>query len=134
MPEIVRLGYEPRAWQHRCHLERKRFTVLALHRRAGKTELAIMELMDKAVRFKGELGFFVYVAPYLKQAIVGRASRILANPDAKPRDVARASSTLLAIERLTLDAAKEEDRIARLDNGGATESMVLHVITGVPHA
>ena len=66
--ETVRLGYEPRAWQRRCHLERKRFTVLALHRRAGKTELAIMELMDKAVRFKDELGFFVYVAPYLKQA------------------------------------------------------------------
>ena len=74
------------------------------------------------------------IDPVVKQAIVGRASRILANPDAKPRDVARASSTLLAIERLTLDAAKEEDRIARLDNGGSTESMVLHVITGVPHA
>lgn len=66
--ETVRIGYEPRAWQRRCHLERKRFTVLALHRRAGKTELAIMELMDKAVRFKGELGLFVYVAPYLRQA------------------------------------------------------------------
>jgi hypothetical protein len=72
------------------------------------------------------------VDPVVKQAIVGRASRILANPDAKPRDVARASSTLLAIERLTLDAAKEEDRIARLDNGGATESMTIQVITGVP--
>ena len=66
--ETVRLGYEPRAWQRRCHLERKRFTVLALHRRAGKTELAIMELLDKAIKCKDELGFFVYVAPYLKQA------------------------------------------------------------------
>jgi hypothetical protein len=64
----VRLNYAPRAWQKRCHLERKRFTVLALHRRAGKTELAIMELLDKAIKFKAELGFFVYVAPYLKQA------------------------------------------------------------------
>ena len=68
MPEIVRLGYEPRAWQRRCHIERKRFTVLALHRRAGKTELAIMELLDKAIKCKADLGFYVYAAPFLKQA------------------------------------------------------------------
>lgn len=49
-------------------MERKRFTVLALHRRAGKTELAIMELIDKALRFKRDLGLFFYVAPFLKQA------------------------------------------------------------------
>jgi hypothetical protein len=63
------------------------------------------------------------IDPVIKQAIVGRASRILANPDAKPRDVARASATLLAIERLTLDAAKEEDRMTRLDAGTATENI-----------
>ena len=40
----------------------------ALHRRAGKTELAIMELIDKAMKFEKPLGFFVYVAPFLKQA------------------------------------------------------------------
>jgi hypothetical protein len=45
-----------------------RFTVLALHRRAGKTELAIMELVERALRCKLELGLFAYVAPYLKQA------------------------------------------------------------------
>ncbi len=65
------------------------------------------------------------IDPVIKQAIVGRASRILANPDAKPRDVARASATLLAIERLTLDAAKEEDRLARLDAGTPTENIAL---------
>tara|TARA_R110000772_G_scaffold104292_4_gene205661 strand:+ start:1273 stop:2523 length:1251 start_codon:yes stop_codon:yes gene_type:complete len=42
--------------------------VYALHRRAGKTELAIMELIDKAMKFEKPLGFFVYVAPFLKQA------------------------------------------------------------------
>jgi hypothetical protein len=42
--------------------------VLALHRRAGKTELALAELIDKALRFKHELGLFFYVAPLLKQA------------------------------------------------------------------
>lgn len=64
----VDLGYRPRAWQRRCHLERKRFTVLALHRRAGKTELAIMELLDKAMRCTLPLSHFFYVAPFLKQA------------------------------------------------------------------
>ena len=64
----VSLGYFPRDWQRECHRKRRRFTVYALHRRAGKTELAIMELIDKAMRFDRELGLFFYVAPYLKQA------------------------------------------------------------------
>lgn len=64
----IRLDYSPREWQRECHRQRKRFTVLALHRRAGKTELAIMELIDKAMKFKLELGMFVYIAPFLKQA------------------------------------------------------------------
>ena len=64
----VALSYFPRDWQRECHRNRQRFTVLALHRRAGKTELAIMELIDKALRFKLDLGMFFYVAPYLKQA------------------------------------------------------------------
>ena len=64
----LRLDYQPRHWQRECHLKRKRFSVFALHRRAGKTELAIMELIDKAMKFDKELGLFVYVAPFLKQA------------------------------------------------------------------
>lgn len=64
----LRLDYAPRDWQRQCHAQRKRFTVLALHRRAGKTELAIMELIDRALKFDRELGLFFYVAPYLKQA------------------------------------------------------------------
>jgi len=42
--------------------------VLALHRRAGKTELALMELLDHAVKCRLDLGFYVYLAPFLKQA------------------------------------------------------------------
>lgn len=61
-------GYRPRAWQRQCHLARRRFTVLALHRRAGKTELAIAELIDKALKFALPLGLFFYVTPLLKQA------------------------------------------------------------------
>lgn len=67
MPAID-LGYRPRAWQTACHRQRKRFTVLALHRRAGKTELALRELLDKALRCQLDLPLFFYVAPLLKQA------------------------------------------------------------------
>lgn len=64
----ISLGYRPRAWQKECHFQRKRFTVLALHRRAGKTELALRELLDKALRCSLELPLYFYVAPQLKQA------------------------------------------------------------------
>lgn len=64
----LRLDYTPRDWQQECHRRLLRFSVLALHRRAGKTELAIMELLDKALQFDKDLGQFFYVAPYLKQA------------------------------------------------------------------
>lgn len=62
------LGYEPREWQQRVHYERHRFQVLALHRRAGKTELAIMELVDAAMKFRLDMGLFIYLAPFFKQA------------------------------------------------------------------
>lgn len=66
--KTISLNYYPRVWQQQCHVNRKRFTVLALHRRAGKTKWAIMELVDKALRFPQDLGLFFYVCPELKQA------------------------------------------------------------------
>lgn len=65
---MIDLGYKPREWQRHCHMMRSRFTVLALHRRAGKTELALRKLLDEALRFKLDMGLFFYVAPQLKQA------------------------------------------------------------------
>ena len=62
------LGYKPRPWQDECHRNMKRFTVLALHRRAGKTQMALMELIDKALNSRAELPFYVYLAPFLKQS------------------------------------------------------------------
>ena len=64
----ITLDYTPRAWQKQCHLKKQRFSVYALHRRSGKTELAIMELIDKAIKTDKELAMFVYVAPFLRQA------------------------------------------------------------------
>lgn len=64
----VAIDYKPREWQHQVHLKRRRFTVLALHRRAGKTKLGVMELVDKALRCDKQMALFFYVAPELKQA------------------------------------------------------------------
>ena len=64
----VSLDYTAREWQRQCHINKKRFSVYALHRRSGKTKLAIMELIDKAMKTDKELSMFVYVAPFLRQA------------------------------------------------------------------
>ena len=64
----VDLEYRPRQWQKECHADRSRFRVLALHRRAGKTVLATMELIDAALQTKKELALYAYIAPYLSQS------------------------------------------------------------------
>ena len=64
----VHLGYFERDWQRECALRMARFTVLALHRRAGKTELAVMRLIHYAMKFDQELGLFAYICPLLNQA------------------------------------------------------------------
>ena len=64
----IEIKYSPRPWQKKCHKKLKRFTVLALHRRAGKTELALMQLINSALKFDKDQGFFCYVAPFLSQS------------------------------------------------------------------
>lgn len=64
----VDLGYRPRPWQAEFHRGFKRWNVAVLHRRAGKTILAVMALIDKALRFEGQAGRFGYIAPFLNQA------------------------------------------------------------------
>lgn len=68
MEKQIDLGYRPRPWQSVCHLEKARFRVNAMHRRSGKTTFAIMELVDKSLKFEQDLGFYVYCAPFLRQA------------------------------------------------------------------
>ena len=65
-----RFGLPMREWQRDCaKLARgKRFVVLALHRRAGKTELALKRLLTAAMLNDKELAVFLYVAPFQKQA------------------------------------------------------------------
>lgn len=64
----IELPYKPRLWQSKCHRQMRRFNVFVLHRRAGKTELALMQLVHAAMKCTKELGAFAYIAPLLKQA------------------------------------------------------------------
>lgn len=64
----VDLGYQPRPWQTEEHTQKQRFTVLAIHRRAGKTKYAVMEMINAALTSPHKLPLFAYIAPFLKQA------------------------------------------------------------------
>ena len=46
----------------------KRWSVIVAHRRAGKSIVAIMRLIDEAIKCKYPHGRYVYLAPYLRQA------------------------------------------------------------------
>ena len=64
----IDLGYQPRAWQQEMHASLKRFSVLVVHRRGGKTVAAVMALIDAACRNKTGNGRYAYVAPLFRQA------------------------------------------------------------------
>lgn len=61
----INISFMPRRWQQECIDNMTRFSVWALHRRAGKTTLAINLLRNYALK---KVGTYVYVAPFLKQA------------------------------------------------------------------
>lgn len=65
---LIDLGFVPRPWQRECYVRFKRFSVVVVHRRGGKTVMAVMRLMDAALRCALERGRYAYVAPQLKQA------------------------------------------------------------------
>jgi len=64
------ITYNPRPIQAELHVQLRRFNVLVLHRRFGKTVMCIMELIDKAINHKrpGPALRYAYVAPTFKQA------------------------------------------------------------------
>lgn len=71
MTEIdVELNYVPRKWQREAHigLSKKRWGVLVVHRRGGKSVLAIMQLIHRACTIEKENARFAYIAPLYKQA------------------------------------------------------------------
>lgn len=76
VPGPIRFGFPMRAWQRDCARLRQRFVVLVLHRRAGKTELALKRLLNAAVKCQYDLPMYIYVAPFLKQAKLIAWSRL----------------------------------------------------------
>jgi hypothetical protein len=71
MPQQIQrisTGYRPHRFQALVHRRLRRFSVVVAHRRFGKTVLAIMELIDRALRDTTGTGRYGYVAPFLKQA------------------------------------------------------------------
>ena len=65
---VVDLGFVPRKWQQEVFLMLARFSVLVLPRRSGKTVLAVLKLIDSALKCPRERGRYAYIAPLLKQA------------------------------------------------------------------
>lgn len=78
MSDVIRFGFPMRSWQRDCAKgsAAKRFVVLVLHRRAGKTEIALKKLLDAAIKNELDLPFYAYVAPLLKQAKIIAWSRL----------------------------------------------------------
>jgi len=66
--QTVDLGFKPRPWQLKALQSLKRFSVLVVHRRGGKTLAAIMKTIDAALRLQRPNGRFAFIAPELKQA------------------------------------------------------------------
>ena len=64
----ISTGYTPRPFQEQLHAQLKRFNVLNLHRRFGKTILAINENIDRGLRCMLRNPQYVYVAPTYGQA------------------------------------------------------------------
>lgn len=61
-------GYTPRALQAIIHSKMKRFNVLALHRRFGKTVLSVNEMIDRGLRCEHRDPQLAYIAPTYGQA------------------------------------------------------------------
>ena len=70
MTQRIDLGFRPREWQRACFvgLKARRFGVLVVHRRGGKTVMAVMRLIDAALKCERENGRYAYIAPLFKQA------------------------------------------------------------------
>jgi len=62
----VIIPYQPRHWATRLHDTHKRWIVLVLHRRAGKTVAVLNHLQRDALRIPDSR--FAYIAPFYKQA------------------------------------------------------------------
>ncbi len=70
MPELIkaRIGFEPKPHQRRVLVDRHRHRGVVFHRRAGKTVMAIFDLLDGLLSCKLTQPRVAYIAPFQKQA------------------------------------------------------------------
>jgi phage terminase large subunit len=66
--QTITTGYSPRPLQEKLHRHLKRFNVLLMHRRFGKTVFSINELIDKGLRNSLRNPQYAYIAPTYGQA------------------------------------------------------------------
>lgn len=96
----VSTGYTPRPLQALLHKSLKRFNVLSLHRRAGKTVFSINEMLDQGLRNTKKNPRYAYIAPtfgaakriawdYLKDAVKSIPNIIEVNEAELRVDIAR---------------------------------------------
>lgn len=64
--QVIQIPYKPRPWQRQVHRSLKKFNCIVVHRRAGKTEMAVNELIKRALLTPK--GSFAYIAPTYAQA------------------------------------------------------------------
>lgn len=65
---IIETGYVPRPLQRTLHEQLRRFNVLVMHRRFGKTIFSINTMIDRALRCPHPMPRFAYLAPTYGQA------------------------------------------------------------------
>lgn len=66
--QVVHSLYEPREHAKPFHARKERFSVMVMHRRAGKTVACINDLIDKALHNNLPLPKYAYIAPLYRQA------------------------------------------------------------------
>ncbi len=65
---IIETGYQPRHLQAVLHAKLKRFNVLVMHRRFGKTVFSVNEMLDQAFRNGRNNPQYAFIAPTYGQA------------------------------------------------------------------
>ena len=66
--QAISTGYVPRELQAKLHRDVKRFSVLVMHRRFGKTVFSVNHMIDKALRNPLNRPQYAYIAPFRDQA------------------------------------------------------------------
>lgn len=66
--QVISTGYQPREIQKIMHKGLKRFNVICVHRRGGKTVFSINELIDKGLRCDKRNPQYAFVAPTYSSA------------------------------------------------------------------